>query len=73
MQYKKAGRDTWEQKIVGEIYEKLDSPLVKGELNPQMIVDVIVGGSLDGSQESWLELPADQGYEATCVPASIEE
>jgi hypothetical protein len=38
-----------------------------------LLADVIAEASKDGSKERWLELPTDQGYGATCVPASIDE
>ena len=42
-------------------------------LNYSLLADVIVEASKGGSEECWLELPTDQGYGATCVPASIDE
>jgi hypothetical protein len=38
-----------------------------------MLAIVIVEVPKDGSEERWLELPADQGYETACVPARINE
>ena len=32
-----------------------------------------LGGFKDGSEERQIQLPADQGHGAACVPASIDE
>ena len=34
---------------------------------------LIVGASKVGSKKRWLGLPTNQGYGATCVPASIDK
>ena len=38
-----------------------------------LLADVHAEGSKDGSEVRRLELQRDQGYEATCVRASIDE
>jgi len=38
-----------------------------------MLANVIAGASKDGSKECRIDLPTDQGYGETCVPARIDE
>ena len=68
----RAGKDTGVREMVWVIYEQPGSSCVVRR-DQSLLADVITETSKNGSEECWLELPTDQGYGATRVPADIDK
>ena len=71
----RTGKDIGGREMDWVMYEKFGRrrDQVSKLFPSSLLADVITETSENGSEECWLELPTDQGYGATCVPADIDE